>query len=187
MHGNGSVAIIPARYNSSRLPGKPLIEIEGRTLIEHVYRRVELVRGVDQILVATDENCTRSAGFCVSKLEASAIAQRFGDGVGIDVSLTGQVGDRARHTQHTPRCARRKRKPIDGTTQQCARLAGRAGNSVFDYVSELYGNRVVYAEGSALLQREGETIGAVGVSGATPDKDEELAQEAATAFAAGSG
>jgi len=68
-----------------------------------------------------------------------------------------------------------------------SRLAGRAGNSVFEYVSELYGHRVVYAEGSALLQREGETIGAVGVSGATPDKDEELAQEGATAFAAGSG
>ncbi len=61
MNGNGSVAIIPARYNSSRLPGKPLKEVEGRTLIEHVYRRVELARGVDRILVATDDDRVQKA------------------------------------------------------------------------------------------------------------------------------
>ncbi len=61
MNGNGSVAIIPARYNSSRLPGKPLKEIEGQTLIEHVYRRVELARGVDRIMVATDDDRIQAA------------------------------------------------------------------------------------------------------------------------------
>jgi 3-deoxy-manno-octulosonate cytidylyltransferase (CMP-KDO synthetase) len=55
MNGYGSVAIIPARYNSSRLPGKPLIEVDGRTLIEHVYRRVESVPGLERIVVATDD------------------------------------------------------------------------------------------------------------------------------------
>src|SRR5258708_19617520 len=34
-----TVAIIPARYQSSRLPGKALADIAGRTMIEHVYRR----------------------------------------------------------------------------------------------------------------------------------------------------
>jgi 3-deoxy-manno-octulosonate cytidylyltransferase (CMP-KDO synthetase) len=56
MNGNGSVAIIPARFESSRLPGKPLKVINGLTLIEHVYRRVEMVRGLDRILVATDDD-----------------------------------------------------------------------------------------------------------------------------------
>ncbi len=55
MHANGSIAIIPARFNSTRLPGKPLKEIQGLTLIEHVYRRVERARGLDRILVATDD------------------------------------------------------------------------------------------------------------------------------------
>jgi len=55
MNGNGSVAIIPARFRSSRLPGKPLRVISGRTLIEHVYRRVEMVRGLDRVVVATDD------------------------------------------------------------------------------------------------------------------------------------
>ncbi len=52
---HGSIAIIPARFNSTRLPGKPLKEIQGLTLIEHVYRRVERARGLDRILVATDD------------------------------------------------------------------------------------------------------------------------------------
>ena len=55
MNGTGSIAIIPARFRSSRLPGKPLREVAGRTLIEHVYRRVEQVRGLDRILIATDD------------------------------------------------------------------------------------------------------------------------------------
>ncbi len=55
MRVNGSVAIIPARYGSSRLPGKPLTRIHGRTLIEHVYRRVAEAGGLDRVVVATDD------------------------------------------------------------------------------------------------------------------------------------
>ena len=61
MNGNGSVAIIPARFGSSRLPGKPLKVINGCTLIEHVYRRVEMARGLDRILAATDDDRIESA------------------------------------------------------------------------------------------------------------------------------
>jgi 3-deoxy-manno-octulosonate cytidylyltransferase (CMP-KDO synthetase) len=50
-----AIAIIPARYSSTRLPGKPIIEIRGKTLIEHVYRRVQQATAVDRILVATDD------------------------------------------------------------------------------------------------------------------------------------
>jgi 3-deoxy-manno-octulosonate cytidylyltransferase (CMP-KDO synthetase) len=50
-----AIAIIPARYNSTRLPGKALIRIDGKSLIEHVYRRVELARSIDGIVVATDD------------------------------------------------------------------------------------------------------------------------------------
>lgn len=64
------------------------------------------------------------------------------------------------------------------------RLEGRGGSSVFDYVSKLYGDRVVYAKGSALLQRAGITEGAIGVSGAMPDVDEELAKAAAADYSA---
>ena len=50
------VAIIPARYGSTRLPGKPLSEIHGKTLIERVYERVRGAKSLDRILVATDDD-----------------------------------------------------------------------------------------------------------------------------------
>src|SRR5947207_2338717 len=50
-----AIAIIPARFNSTRFPGKPIVEIEGKTLIEHVYRRVEQASLVSRIVVATDD------------------------------------------------------------------------------------------------------------------------------------
>jgi 3-deoxy-manno-octulosonate cytidylyltransferase (CMP-KDO synthetase) len=49
------VAVIPARYQSSRLPGKPLADIAGQPMIEHVYRRASEARGIDSVLVATDD------------------------------------------------------------------------------------------------------------------------------------
>jgi 3-deoxy-manno-octulosonate cytidylyltransferase (CMP-KDO synthetase) len=49
------VAIIPARYHSTRLPGKPLAEIGGRPMIEHVYRRAAASPAVDAVIVATDD------------------------------------------------------------------------------------------------------------------------------------
>lgn len=55
MNPNGPIAVIPARFQSKRLPGKPLLRIAGSTLIEHVWRRVRQVRGLDRILVATDD------------------------------------------------------------------------------------------------------------------------------------
>jgi 3-deoxy-manno-octulosonate cytidylyltransferase (CMP-KDO synthetase) len=56
MNSKPAVAIVPARFNSTRFPGKPLAEIEGRTLIEHVYRRVEQAKLVNQIFIATDDD-----------------------------------------------------------------------------------------------------------------------------------
>lgn len=49
------VAVIPARYASTRFPGKPLADLIGRPLIEHVYRRVSDCRQVGTVIVATDD------------------------------------------------------------------------------------------------------------------------------------
>lgn len=46
--------VIPARYASTRLPGKPLRMLAGRTLLEHVYRRA-LDSGADDVRIATDD------------------------------------------------------------------------------------------------------------------------------------
>ena len=47
------VAIIPARLASSRFPGKPLARILGLPMIEHVRRRAQLAKGIDEVVVAT--------------------------------------------------------------------------------------------------------------------------------------
>ena len=52
---NTTVVIIPARYDSTRLPGKPLVDINGSTMIEHVYRRANAALSVDTVIVATDD------------------------------------------------------------------------------------------------------------------------------------
>jgi 3-deoxy-manno-octulosonate cytidylyltransferase (CMP-KDO synthetase) len=55
------VAIIPARYHSTRLPGKALLPLAGRPLIEHVYRRAARVGAVQRVLVATDDERIKAA------------------------------------------------------------------------------------------------------------------------------
>lgn len=49
------VAVIPARYHSSRFPGKALADIAGRPMVEHVCRRAAAARGIDAVVVATDD------------------------------------------------------------------------------------------------------------------------------------
>jgi 3-deoxy-manno-octulosonate cytidylyltransferase (CMP-KDO synthetase) len=49
-----TVVVIPARYASSRLPGKPLRELAGKPLIQHVYERA-IAAGFATVLVATDD------------------------------------------------------------------------------------------------------------------------------------
>lgn len=47
--------VIPARFGSSRFPGKPLAMLAGKPLIQHVYERALASTGVDRVLVATDD------------------------------------------------------------------------------------------------------------------------------------
>jgi 3-deoxy-manno-octulosonate cytidylyltransferase (CMP-KDO synthetase) len=51
-----AVAIIPARYHSTRLPGKALADIGGRPMIELVYQRAAAARSIASVLVATDDD-----------------------------------------------------------------------------------------------------------------------------------
>ncbi len=49
------VVVIPARFASSRFPGKPLIDLAGRPMIQRVWERARAARGVDAVHVATDD------------------------------------------------------------------------------------------------------------------------------------
>ena len=50
------VCIIPARYESSRFPGKPLADLCGKPMIQHVYERVSQAKAVPYVAVATDDD-----------------------------------------------------------------------------------------------------------------------------------
>jgi len=49
------VGIIPARYGSSRLPGKPLLDLYGKPIVQHVYERARRAKLLNAVIVATDD------------------------------------------------------------------------------------------------------------------------------------
>jgi len=50
-----AIGVIPARYASTRLPGKPLKDIAGKPMIQHVYERSLEAASLDSVIVATDD------------------------------------------------------------------------------------------------------------------------------------
>lgn len=49
------VVVIPARYASTRLPGKPLVNLAGKPMVQRVYERAKQAQTVQRVLVATDD------------------------------------------------------------------------------------------------------------------------------------
>ena len=56
MRTNNIIAVIPARYGSTRFPGKALALIQGKPMIQWVYERTKRAQLVDRVLVATDDD-----------------------------------------------------------------------------------------------------------------------------------
>lgn len=60
------IGIIPARYDSTRLPGKPLILIKGKPMIQRVYEQTQKSKFIDRVIVATDDqrifDCVKNFG-----------------------------------------------------------------------------------------------------------------------------
>jgi 3-deoxy-manno-octulosonate cytidylyltransferase (CMP-KDO synthetase) len=50
------LGVIPARYASSRFPGKALVEIAGKTMLQHVWERASQARYVNDVVIATDDD-----------------------------------------------------------------------------------------------------------------------------------
>lgn len=117
----GVVAAIPARWGSTRLPGKPLRLLAGRPLIEHVVRRAEAASGLDGVVVLTDDErvaaaveafggrCQLTPADCASGTDriawaargwrAAAVVNVQGDEPLIDPEAIGRV---ARHLTARP-------------------------------------------------------------------------------------
>jgi len=64
------IIIIPARYGSTRFKGKPLAEINGKSMIYHVYQRSKKAKCADNVIVATDDERIKNA---VEKFNGKAV------------------------------------------------------------------------------------------------------------------
>ena len=77
-----TIAVIPARMGSSRFPGKPLAMILGRTMIEHIYRRVSMSKSLEATYIATCDE------------EIKQVAQNFGAPVIMTANTHERASDR---------------------------------------------------------------------------------------------
>src|SRR3989338_8117192 len=68
------LAVIPSRYGSTRFPGKPLVSILGRPLLQHVWEAVSQSSFIQKVIIATDDEKIR----------------RVAEGFGAHVEMTGQ-------------------------------------------------------------------------------------------------
>ncbi len=87
-----TIVVIPARYHSTRLPGKALADIGGRPMIEHVYRRASEARSVAAVIVATDDERIADA------------VRRFGGDVRMTSASHLSGTDRLAEVAHTIDC-----------------------------------------------------------------------------------
>jgi 3-deoxy-manno-octulosonate cytidylyltransferase (CMP-KDO synthetase) len=78
------IGVIPARYASTRFPGKPLIDIKGKTMIQRVYEQAKKCNRLERVIVATDD------------VRIQTVVKSFGG----EVCMTSSV-----HPSGTDRCA----------------------------------------------------------------------------------
>lgn len=76
-----TVVVIPARYGSTRLPGKPLLRSTGKYLIQHVYEQARMAKAADRVIVATDDPRIHAA---VEHFGGTAVMTRKGHPSGTD-------------------------------------------------------------------------------------------------------
>lgn len=96
-----TLAVIPARYAAQRFPGKPLAPLWGRPMVQHVWERARRARGLDTLVIATDderiERTSRAFGAevertspeCASGTDRVAEVARRHPEAGIVVNLQG--------------------------------------------------------------------------------------------------
>lgn len=87
--------LIPARYASSRFPGKPLALINGKPMIQHVYERASLAKGLTNIYVATDDERIKAVveGFGGKVVMTSPDAASGTDRINEAITLLGLKDD----------------------------------------------------------------------------------------------
>ncbi len=92
------IAVIPARFNATRFPGKPLADLNGKPMIQWVHEATRKARGIDEVIVATDDeriqkavlafggNCLMTSPLLVSGTDrVAAVAEQTNGDIYINV------------------------------------------------------------------------------------------------------
>jgi 3-deoxy-manno-octulosonate cytidylyltransferase (CMP-KDO synthetase) len=66
------IGVIPARYGSTRFPGKPLVAVAGKPLIQHVVERCKGARSLQEVIVATDDQRIRDVAVQFCRVEMTS-------------------------------------------------------------------------------------------------------------------
>src|ERR1700691_3334883 len=56
-----AIAVIPARYSATRLPGKPLVSLAGKPMVQRVWERTRQAKRITRVIIATDDDSIRAA------------------------------------------------------------------------------------------------------------------------------
>jgi len=87
-----AIAIIPARYHSTRFPGKPLALLKGKPVLQHVYENARRAKSVQRVIIATDHRAVFDA------------AASFGAEVQMTSTQCPSGSDRIAEVARTLRC-----------------------------------------------------------------------------------
>jgi 3-deoxy-manno-octulosonate cytidylyltransferase (CMP-KDO synthetase) len=89
---NKAVGIIPARWSSTRFPGKPLYPLAGKPLLKHVWEKCQRAKTLDSVIIATDDMRIANAAFdWGAQVALTSRSHRSG---------TDRVAEAARHAKH---------------------------------------------------------------------------------------
>jgi 3-deoxy-manno-octulosonate cytidylyltransferase (CMP-KDO synthetase) len=118
------IAIIPARFASTRFPGKPLVEIAGKPMIQHVYERVSRAELISEVIVATDDERIQKAvtGFG-GKVQMTSAKHRSGTERVAEVAFQSEaeviVNVQGDEPLIDPRCIDRAIEPFFADPELC--------------------------------------------------------------------
>jgi 3-deoxy-manno-octulosonate cytidylyltransferase (CMP-KDO synthetase) len=161
--------VIPARWSSTRLPGKPLLELGGKPLLRHVWERCRKVRGADAVIVATDDMRIAEAAFDFGAEVAMTspkhpsgtdrIAEVAKNLAGFDIVLNVQGDEPFIQPALVEKLGEvlRAEKSIQMSTAACALDAGDLENpNCVKVVTDLSGNALYFSRSPIPCDRDGD-------------------------------
>lgn len=161
--------VIPARWASVRLPGKPLLPLAGKPLVRHVWERCRKARGADAVIVATDDMRIAEVAFDFGA-EVAMTSPRHPSGTdriaevaknlsGFDIVLNVQGDEPFIQPALVEKLAAvlRSEKEIQMSTAACALdPADIANPNCVKVVADLAGNALYFSRAPVPFDRDGD-------------------------------